>query len=105
VAVGAFDPAVFWDAFADVGVLKTATSALDDGSTRDVQVGFISPDDLMLDSQLTVADYQIEYQTADLPDLRRDSQLVIDSVRYRVRRPPRRKDDGYFSVADLEAIR
>lgn len=105
MAVDDFDPGVFWGAFAAAGMMKTVTLALGDGSTRDVQVGFMSPDELQLDGQVTVTDYQIEYQSADLPDLRRDSMLTIGSVRYRVRRPPRRKDDGFFSVADLEAMK
>jgi hypothetical protein len=100
-----FDPGVFWAAFAATGMLKTATLALGDGSTRDVMVGFMSPDDMQLDAQITAAEPQIEYQSADLPDLRRGVQVTIDAVQYRVRRPPRRKDDGYFSVADLEELK
>lgn len=100
-----FDPGVFWSVFAATGMLKTARLVSDDGSTRDVQVGFASPDALDLGGQITAADYQVEYQTADMPVLDRTAVLVIDGARYKVRRPPRRKDDGYFSVADLEKLK
>nr|WP_218905023.1 hypothetical protein [Paraburkholderia bryophila] len=86
-------------------MLKTAQVVLVDGSTRDVQVGFTSPDMLDLGVQVTASEYQVEYQTTDMPVLVRDAVLVIDNARYKVRRPPRRKDDGYFSVADLEKLK
>lgn len=100
-----FDPGVFWSAFGAAGMLKTAQLVSGDGSTRDVQVGFTSPEMLDLGGRITAADPQIEYQTADGPDIERDTVLVIDAARYKVRRPPRRKDDGYFSVADLEELK
>ncbi|NYH13432.1 head-tail joining protein [Paraburkholderia bryophila] len=100
-----FDPGLFWTAFSAVGMLKTAQVVLVDGSTRDVQVGFTSPDMLDLGVQVTASEYQVEYQTTDMPVLVRDAVLVIDNARYKVRRPPRRKDDGYFSVADLEKLK
>ncbi|MDE1011269.1 MAG: hypothetical protein OSB38_36965 [Paraburkholderia fungorum] len=96
---------MFWSAFEAAGMLKTAQLVSSDGSMRDVQVGFTSPEVLDLGAQITAADPQIEYQTLDGPDIGRDALLVIDGVRYRVRRPPRRKDDGYFSVADLEKLK
>ncbi|MEM5449857.1 hypothetical protein [Paraburkholderia guartelaensis] len=93
-----FDPGIFWDAFAAVGMLKTAYV---DGMPGSVQVGFVAPDHLELGNQTTAAEYQIEYQAHDLPDLARGSLLSIDDVRYRVLRPPRRQHDGFFMVADL----
>ncbi|MFM0479111.1 hypothetical protein PQQ81_01130 [Paraburkholderia strydomiana] len=100
-----FDPGVFWSVFAATGMLKAAQLVSSDGSTRDVQVGFSSPDMLDLGGQVTAAEYQIEYQTSDMPGLARDAVLIIDESRYKVRRPPRRKDDGFFSVADLEKLK
>ncbi|MFP3432099.1 hypothetical protein SB781_20275 [Paraburkholderia sp. SIMBA_061] len=99
------DLGVFWAAFSAVGMLKTAQLVSGDGSTRDVQVGFSSPDMLDLGGQVTAAEYQIEYQTSDMPGLAREAVLIVDEVRYKVRRPPRRKDDGFFSVADLEKLK
>ncbi|WP_233444909.1 head-tail joining protein [Paraburkholderia caribensis] len=93
---------MFWPAFAAAGMLKNAQVELGDGSVRPVQVGFETPDMLDLGGRVTTADYRVEYQTADMPELARGSMLEIDGTRYRVRHPPRRKDDGYFSVADLE---
>jgi hypothetical protein len=93
---------VFWSAFAATGMLKTAQIELGDGSVRPVQVGFETPEMLDLGGRVTAADYRIEYQTADLPELARGTMLEIDGTRYKVRHPPRKKDDGYFSVADLE---
>jgi hypothetical protein len=93
---------VFWSAFAATGMLRSAQFELGDGSARPVQVGFETPDMLDLGGRVTTTDYRIEYQTADLPELARGSVLEIDGTRYRVRHPPRKKDDGYFSVADLE---
>ncbi|MBY4866777.1 hypothetical protein K6W76_09680 [Burkholderia anthina] len=97
-----FDPGVIWDAIADTGMLKEARLASD--LTRGVLVGFSSPDALDLGMQVTVAEYQIEYRAQDIPDLKRSDELSIEGVQYRVRRPPRRKDDGYFMLADLEEI-
>lgn len=97
-----FDAAVFWSAFAAVGMLKTAYV---DGSPDGVQVGLTTPDVLELDAQATATEYQIEFQTADLPDLARGMSLTIDAVTYRIRRPPRRLGDGFFSVADMELVK
>ncbi|KWC82759.1 hypothetical protein WL58_17975 [Burkholderia cepacia] len=97
-----FDPSVVWAAIAAVGMLKTAQV---DGVVDPVQIGFEAPDLLELGSQVTVAEYQIEYRAQDLPDLARGTELTIEGVRYRVRRPPRRTGDGYFMIADLEEVR
>ncbi|WP_321891706.1 head-tail joining protein [Paraburkholderia tropica] len=97
-----FDASVFWTAFDALGMLKTAYV---DGMPEGVKVGFSAPDQIELDSQVTVAEYQIEFQSTDLPDLARGSILTIGGVRYRVRRPPRRKDDGFFLLADLEVAK
>ncbi|RKP43798.1 head-tail joining protein [Pararobbsia silviterrae] len=97
-----FDAGVFWAAFAAAGMLKTAYV---DDVPGGVQVGFATPDQLDLDGQVTVAEYQIEYQAADLPALARGSIIKVDEVCYRVRRPPRRKDDGFFMLADLEVAK
>ena len=97
-----FDPSVIWAAIAAVGMLKTAQV---DGVADPVQIGFETPDLLELGTQVTVAEYQMEYRAQDLPDLARGTELAIDGSRYRVRRPPRRKGDGYFMIADLEEIK
>lgn len=97
-----FDAGIFWSAFAAVGMLKTAYV---DGSADGVQVGLVTPDMLELDAQATGAEYQIEFQTSDLSDLARGTSLTIDTLTYRVRRPPRRTGDGFFSVADLELVK
>ena len=90
-----FDPSVIWAAIAAVGMLKTAQV---DGVADPVQIGFETPDLLELGTQVTVAEYQMEYRAQDLPDLARGTELAIDGSRYRVRRPPRRKGDGYFEA-------
>ncbi|MCG0577051.1 head-tail joining protein [Burkholderia cenocepacia] len=97
-----YDPSVIWAAIAAVGMLKTAVI---EESGGDLQVGFFAPDEMDLDGRVTVSKHRIEYQTTDAPDLRRDSIVVIDSVRYSIFRPPRRTDDGFFSVAELEVKR
>ncbi|WP_322105855.1 hypothetical protein [Paraburkholderia sp. J41] len=94
-----FDASVFWTAFDALGMLRTAYV---EGMPEGVKVGFSTPDQLEIDGQFTVAEYQIEYQAVDLPDLARGSMLTIDAVQYRVRRPPRRNGDGFFVLADLE---
>ncbi|MFM0283195.1 hypothetical protein P0D75_34840 [Paraburkholderia sediminicola] len=91
-----------WEALEDVGLLVTASVPQEGGPARDVQVSFSCPDEIELDGRVTVADYRIEYQTSDLPDLRKEANLTIRDVNYRVKRPPRRKSDGCFSVAELE---
>ncbi len=83
-------------------MLKIAVVEMPDGTTKDVQVGFETPDELGFEQRVTVEELQIEYQTSDLPDLRNGALLYIDGKRYSVRRPPRRKGDGFFSQADLK---
>ncbi|MDR6500318.1 hypothetical protein J2785_003474 [Burkholderia ambifaria] len=97
-----YDPSVIWASIAAVGMLKTA--AIEE-SGAELQVGFFAPDEVDLDGRVTVSRHRIEYPTADAPDLRRDSIVVIDGVRYSIYRPPRRTDDGFFTVAELEVKR
>ncbi|KVE45463.1 head-tail joining protein [Burkholderia sp. BDU5] len=94
-----FDPSVIWESIAAVGMLKPAVI---EESGAELQVGFFAPDEVDLDGRVTVSKHRIEYPTAAAPDLRRHSVVLIDGVRYSIYRPPRRTDDGFFSVAELE---
>ncbi|AGR71915.1 hypothetical protein [Burkholderia pseudomallei] len=94
-----YNPSVIWAAIGAVGMLKTA---IIEESGAELQVGLFAPEEIDLDGRVTVSRHRIEYQTADAPDLRRSIIVVIDSVRYSIYRPPRRTDDGFFSVAELE---
>lgn len=99
-----FDPSVLWSAAGSAGMLKLAVVQMPDGTTKDVQIGFETPDELSFDQRVTVEGPQIEYQTSDLPDLRPGTVMTIGNTRYSVRRPPRRKGDGFFSEADLKEL-
>lgn len=67
-----FDPSVFWPEFKSAGMLSTATDA--DG---DFDVGFAMPGQPKLNGSGWSNEYEIEYQTADRPNLAEGDALSI----------------------------
>lgn len=96
-----FDPRAPWRAAKAVGMLECASWQPPMGPRRSFDVGFVSPDEQVLDLGLTVGATLIEYETASAPELAVNDRLEIADATYRVIQTPRRRDDGVFSVAEL----
>jgi hypothetical protein len=96
-----WDPSVFWPAFAAVGVLEEALYHPAAGEPFAVRVGLVMPDALLMGEMVQVTQCEIEYETAAMPALRDGEALDIGTDVYTVRGKPRKKDDGYFSVAEV----
>lgn len=83
------------------GMLKVARYQPPSGPAVDIDVGFRAPDALLLDGQVQSTQYEVEYQTADMPALKLDETLTIDGTAYKVRTKPEKRGDGFFSTAML----
>lgn len=94
-----------WSVFGDAGLLDEALIDQGGGDPLSTLVDLRTPDELEFDSRVTVSVPTIEYRHVDAPMLDVGSTLTIKLVRYRVRNPPRRQDDGIHMTADLEVIR
>lgn len=68
-------------------------------------VGFVRPEDLILGEAVLTAQIEIEYVTADAPDLAIGERLIIGGAAYRVQNAPRKLGDGTFSRAALQEAR
>lgn len=82
-------------------MLKSASWQPPRGNATSFDVGFVAPDEQVLDGALTVNAIVIEYETAAAPELAANDVLDIDGASYRVIQTPRRRDDGTFSLAAL----
>jgi len=91
----------FFAAFEEAGMLTDALYTPSLGDARTVKVGFAQPDTLLLNEMVQVAQYQIEYETAVMPDLADGESIVIGGETYLVRGEPQKKGDGYYSTAEL----
>lgn len=100
-----FDASFFMATFEAHGM---ATRAVRDGAQvgdAGFIVGFQRPEQLILGDAVHTAQIEIEYTTADAPDLALGEGLTIDGTHYRVRAIPRKQGDGAFSRAELEEAR
>lgn len=102
-----FDPSILWDALRDEGMLAEATPVSPTpGAT--FSVGFRQPGNLILGDAVQTDSIDIEYVSAQAVDLAPGHQLDLQArgwaqpVRYTVRQPPMKIDDGYFSRVALE---
>lgn len=95
-----FDPSVLFPAMSRAGLLSTASISTGLAAGREIQVGFATPDEVVLAGEMQAPQVVIEYQTRDAA-LRPGDQLVISGVSYRVIQKPRRRGDGFFSLVQL----
>ena len=91
----------FFAAFDDAGMLSAATYQPAVGAAVSVKVGFSQPDTLLLNEMVQVSQYQIEYETATMPDLDDGESITIGVDAYKVRGIPQKKGDGFFSTVEL----
>lgn len=107
-----FDPSVFWSAFAAAGFLTEVRFQPQTGAPVDgIAVRLNQPDAMLLDGQSHSSQYEVEYQTSDMPTLKVGDSLVVapGSVRppsvaagtYVVRQKPMSNGDGFYSTAML----
>jgi hypothetical protein len=113
-----FDTSHFMQVFEDNGMALRALRAGAPAGPGFV-VGLQRPEQLILGDAVHTAMIEIDYATADAPDLATGEGLTIgrlahldtgeavlvDGVAYRVRDVPRKQGDGSFSKAELEEIR
>ena len=84
-----FHAAHFWSAFAASGMLTTAFVRLhDEPEPLKVNVGWIEPNVQLFVGGIQSKQYEIEYLSSDLPDLKEGDEMEIAGVQYRVRRDP-----------------
>lgn len=88
--------ASLWSSLKLSGMLDEATITSGE-STFGIDVGFIRPDRERFNGSMASAEYQIEYQQRDAPDLAEGDVVVVGSVSYRVRSDPFVADDGTAS--------
>jgi hypothetical protein len=88
----------FFSAFDDAGML---VDAYRDGYANPVKVGFAQPTDLLLNEMVQVSKYEIEYETAVMPNLVANERLTINGTVYRVATDPEKKGNGFFSTVEL----
>lgn len=105
--MSAWDETKFWPAAKRAGMFKTARVALPGcPSMREADVNFIRPDALVAGGLSLSTEYAIEYQYDDLPTLAKDSEMLIDGEKYRVRDTPivRENGSGFFRIALLTKV-
>jgi len=99
-----FPAHTLFKAFRACGLTETATYRPGTAFERDVQVQWLRPDLMLLGGDVQATEHQIEYETAELPNLCEGDQLFIHGRRFKVFAPPRRTGDGTFGQAFLEQI-
>jgi hypothetical protein len=92
-----FDSAVFWPQLKAAGMLKTATIFPNTPDQCDIDVGYDQPGAVDLGGKVGVVAFQIEFQTADAPNLRRESHVLIGDNLY--------KCNGFFSTVTLGKVK
>lgn len=96
-----WDPTVLFPAFKAAGLLHTALRS-DAVPPAGFDVDFVQPGQVILAEAVHSDQVQVEYVTATAPDLRVGERLEIADSAYRVRQPPLKQGDGFFSRAELE---
>lgn len=91
----------FFAAFKDAGMLDEAVFVGTDGTEHRTDVGFVRPDELLLNEMVHITQYQIEYESATLPGLRDGSEIVIVGKKYSVQGKPLAQANGFYSIAGL----
>lgn len=98
-----FDAAVFWLAFRDAGLLVVANVRQSGAPAKNVDVGLVRPGEVM-GFGFVSTEYEIEYQSADLPKLGEGNAVTIGAEKFRVREAPQTQGDGFFSKAKLTKL-
>lgn len=97
-----FDPALLFPAFKAAGMLHVFQRS-DAVPPVEFDADFVQPGQLILGEAVHSDQVQIEYQTGAAPDLHVGERLVMDgAATYRVRQPPLKQGDGFFSRVELE---
>lgn len=99
-----FDATLFMATFEAHGMALRAVRASAPNGPGFI-VGFVRPEQLILGDSVHTAQIEIEYATADAPDLALGESLTISATQYRVHNLPRKQGDGSFTRAELEEAR
>lgn len=98
------DQSIFWSAFSRYGLLAEAIHTAADGAVTTFSVGFVQPDILMLQNDVQSSQPEIEFQTADFPEMAMGIRLVISGDVYRVQNAPARQGAGHFSKVKIRKL-
>ncbi|MFJ9531251.1 hypothetical protein [Herbaspirillum sp. NPDC101396] len=90
----------FMSTFARHGMLSTLEIQVA-GETKRVDVGYEEGGTVVIDGIAHAVEHYIEYEKS-LLDLRRGTELTVDGMPFKVKRPPDPKGDGTFCIAFLE---
>lgn len=96
-----FDPTLLFPAFKAAGMLHSALRS-DAVPPVAFDADFVQPGQLILGEAVQSDQVQLEYETRAAPDLRVGERLVLDGSTYRVRQPPLKQGDGFYSRVELE---
>ena len=97
----AWNPAVLFTAFQAAGMLSPAIYK-PAGVATPFSCDFKRPEQLLLGDQQQSAEFQIEYETAAVPRLRKGDPILINGTTYKARANATTVGDGYYSQCQLE---
>jgi len=92
-----------WDALRDAGMLTQATFEVP-AIPVPVWVGATFDEDIDVDRMVHQQQYEIEYQTADVPGLAMGGTFVIAGKRFKVQYRPMSRGTGHFSKARITFV-
>ena len=95
------DNSVFFRAFKRAGMLVECVYKPGTPQETPFSAQWKQPDTLLLGDEAQATEYLLEFQTADVPHLRRGDPLTVAGAAYSVREPARALADGYFSTVAL----
>ncbi|WP_136419967.1 hypothetical protein [Herbaspirillum sp. ST 5-3] len=96
-----FDASVLWPALKAAGMLVEAEYQPSSGPSAPVDIGFVQPDVQLLGGMVQSSEFEIEFQTADMPALQMGETLTFGAATYKIRANPKKKGDGFFSTVTL----
>jgi hypothetical protein len=101
-----WDPSVFFQAFQGAGMLASAVYQ-PAGAATPFAVGFRRPEVLVLGNEHQSAEFEIEYETAAVPRLRKGDPIQVTdeqgtTAQYVARAHATTLGNGFFSRCELE---
>lgn len=98
-----FRPEVLFAAFKRAGMLVQAVY-LPASAATPFDASWKRPEQLLLADEAQSAEYELEFETAAIPRLKRGDALQVAGVAYTVRSAPRMQGDGYYTRVLLDKV-
>lgn len=99
-----WNPERLFPALAKHGMLQCAMWTDSAGVSRKFDCGFFQPDQLIMSDEVQDTDYMIEYETRDAVSPRVDDRIHVCGMEFKVRQPPMRKGNGFYSTVLLTKV-